>query len=49
LNVVLGQSGNPMSPHFLDQFKSWLNGTTFPLPFTHEATKPTHTLTLTPH
>jgi penicillin amidase len=49
LNVVLGQSGNPMSPNFLDQFKSWLEGTTFSLPFTHEATKPTHTLTLKPN
>ena len=48
LNVVLGQSGNPASPYFLDQFKSWLEGTTYPLAFTQEATRATHTLTLKP-
>jgi penicillin amidase len=48
LNVVLGQSGNPASPHFLDQFKSWLNGTTYPLFFTRQATEAAHTLTLKP-
>jgi penicillin amidase len=50
LNLVLGQSGNPASPHYMDQFQSWLHGTTYPLPFTPAATQPTiaHTLTLTP-
>jgi penicillin amidase len=50
LNLVLGQSGNPGSPLYMDQFQSWLRGTTFPLPFTPAATQPTitHTHTLTP-
>jgi penicillin amidase len=50
LNLVLGQSGNPVSPLYMNQFQSWLHGTTYPLPFTSAATQPTitHILTLTP-
>ena len=50
LNLALGQSGNPASPLYMDQFQSWLRGSTYPLPFTPAATQPTiaHTLTLTP-
>jgi penicillin G amidase len=50
LNLVLGQSGDPASPWYMDQFADWLNGRTYPLPFTPAATQPTitHTLTLTP-
>jgi penicillin amidase len=50
LNLVLGQSGDPASPWYMDQFQSWLRGDTYPLPFTPAATQPaiTHTLTLTP-
>ena len=50
LNLVLGQSGHPASPWFMDQFQTWLHGATYPLPFTDQATTPTitHTLTLTP-
>jgi penicillin amidase len=50
LNLVLGQSGNPASPWFMDQWPAWYKGTTFPLPFTKTATDAatTHTLTLTP-
>jgi penicillin amidase len=50
LNLVLGQSGNPASPLYMDQFQSWLRGATYPLPFTPAATQPTitHTLILTP-
>jgi len=50
LNVVLGQSGNPASPWFMDQWTAWYNGTTFTLPFTKASTDAatTHTLTLTP-
>ena len=50
LSLVLGQSGNPASPLYMDQFQSWLRGTTYPLPFTPTATQPTiaHTLILTP-
>jgi penicillin amidase len=37
LNIVSGQSGALFSPHFMDQWNAWLNGTTFPLAFTDEA------------
>ncbi len=43
LNLVLGQSGNPDSPYYMDQFPAWLAGTTFPL-----SGPPVHTLRLTP-
>ncbi len=33
LNVVLGQSGNPVSPWYMDQFQAWYRGTTFTMPF----------------
>ena len=50
LNLVLGESSNPMSPWFMDQWPAWYHGTTFPLPFTNPAVDAatTHTLTLTP-
>jgi len=50
LNLVLGESGNPASPFFLDQFSAWLHVTTFPLPFTGPAVRSatTHSLTLNP-
>ena len=49
-NLVLGESGNPASPWFLDQWPAWYNGTTFPMPFSTAAINAatTHTLTLTP-
>jgi penicillin G amidase len=37
LNIVNGESGNLFSPHFMDQWKAWYKGTTFPLAFTHGA------------
>ena len=50
LNLVLGQSGDPLSPWFMDQFSAWYHGTTFTLPYTPAAIQSatTHTLTLTP-
>jgi penicillin amidase len=50
LNLVLGESANPMSPWFMDQWPAWYNGTTLPLPFTNSAVDAatTHTLTLNP-
>ena len=33
LNVVLGQSGNPVSPWYMDQFSAWYRGTTFAMQF----------------
>jgi penicillin G amidase len=51
LNLVLGESGDPASPWFMDQWSAWYNGTTFPMPFSPEAVHlaTTHTLTLTPN
>ena len=37
LNLVNGQSGNPLSRHFDDQWKAWRSGTSFPLPFSDDA------------
>ena len=45
-NITTGESGNPASVYYFDQFHPWLNGTTFLLPL-HE-TQATHTLTLVP-
>jgi penicillin G amidase len=51
LNLVLGESSNPVSPWFMDQWPAWYHATTFPLPFSNAAVDAatTHTLTLTPH
>ena len=51
LNLVLGQSGNPISPWYMDQFPAWLNNSTYQLPFSPTAVQSstTHTLTLIPH
>jgi len=50
LNLVLGQSGDPLSPWFMNQWAAWYKGTTYTLPFTKSAVDAatTHTLTLTP-
>jgi penicillin amidase len=49
-NLVLGESGNILSPWFMDQWPAWYNGTTFPMPFTTPAVNAVtrHTLTLQP-
>jgi len=49
-NIVLGESGNPLSPYFRDQWSDWYNGTTFALPFTSGAVavQTRHTLRLEP-
>jgi len=49
-NIVLGESGNPDSPYFRDQWQDWYNGTTFALPFTSPAVaaQTRHTLRLLP-
>jgi len=44
LHIPTGQSGHPLSPHFGDQYRAWLNGE--PTPFMPGAT--VSTLTLTP-
>ena len=45
-NITTGQSGNPSSPHFLDQFPAWLHGATFALPLAGAPAQ--HTLRLLP-
>ncbi|MEP6789178.1 MAG: penicillin acylase family protein, partial [Acidobacteriota bacterium] len=35
--IPLGQSGNPQSPHFKDQFEAWRTGTPMIFPFTKAA------------
>ncbi len=45
-NITTGESGNPASHWFLDQFRPWLKGTTLPLPLNHPYA--VHTLTLVP-
>jgi penicillin G amidase len=50
LNVVTGQSGNFLSPYYMDQWKAWYEGSTFLLPFTSSAVNASraHRLTLNP-
>ena len=36
-NIVMGQSGNPDSAYYRDQWPNWYRGTTFALPFTDAA------------
>jgi len=49
-NIVMGQSGDPLSPYYRDQWTYWYDGTTFALPFTDGAiaASTSHTLRLTP-
>jgi len=37
LNVVTGESGNFLSPNYMDQWKAWYTGYTFVLPFSKTA------------
>jgi penicillin amidase len=37
LNTVTGQSGNFLSPYYMDQWQAWYTGYTFPLPFSKSA------------
>lgn len=49
-NIVYGQSGNPLSPWYSDQWPYWYGRKTFTLPFTEPAVSSgaRHTLRLTP-
>jgi penicillin amidase len=49
-NIVMGQSGDPLSPYYRDQWPCWYNGKTFALPFSDAAVQAqtTHTLRLLP-
>jgi penicillin amidase len=46
----MGESADPLSPFYRDQWQAWYGGTTFTLPFTPGATaaSATHTLRLVP-
>ncbi len=50
LNTVTGQGGNFLSPHYMDQWKAWYEGTTFPLAFSPKAVEAAaaHSLVLEP-
>jgi len=50
LNTVTGQSGNFLSPYYMDQWKAWYEGSTFTLPYTSRAveTSGVHRLVLEP-
>lgn len=50
LNVVTGESGNFLSPYYMDQWQAWYRGTTFTLPFSETAVEnaATHRLLLEP-
>ena len=37
LNLVTGEAGNFLSPYYMDQWKAWYQGFTFPLPFSEKA------------
>jgi penicillin amidase len=49
-DIVLGESGNPYSPYFRDQWDDYYNGRTFAFPFTPAAVSANtqHTLRLLP-
>jgi penicillin amidase len=49
-NIVLGESGDPYSSYFRDQWNDWYGGTTFALPFSPAAVaaQTRHTLRLVP-
>jgi penicillin amidase len=50
LNITTGESGNILSPYFMDHWPAWYRGTTFPLPFSQPAVESTkaHSLQLQP-
>ena len=51
LNLVTGQSGNFLSPYYMDQWSAWYQGFTFTLPFSKSAVAAnrTHQLILKPN
>jgi penicillin amidase len=50
LNLVTGESGNFLSPHYMDQWNAWYQGYTFTLPFSQSAVERSgaHVLRLEP-
>ena len=49
-NIVMGESGDPLSQYYRDQWPNWYEGSTFALPFSPEGvqTAARHTLRLLP-
>jgi penicillin amidase len=49
-NIVMGESGDPLSAYYRDQWPFWYGGKTFALPFSPQAVsaQTAHTLQLTP-
>ncbi len=49
-NIVMGESGDPVSAYYLDQWPYWYSGKTFAMPFTEGAVSAVikHTLQLVP-
>jgi penicillin G amidase len=49
-NIVMGESGDPVSPYYLDQWPYWYSGKTFAMPFSEGAVSAVtqHTLRLVP-
>jgi penicillin amidase len=49
-DITMGESGDPLSPYYRDQWTYWYNGKTFALPFTDAAVAAAtaHTLRLQP-
>ena len=49
-NLVMGQSGDPLSPFYRDQWPFWYGGRSFALPYTAHAAQAAgrHTLRLVP-
>jgi penicillin amidase len=49
-NITLGESGQPFSPYYHDQFPAWYSGQSFPMLFSDEAVKrgTVHQLVLEP-
>ncbi|MBZ5525296.1 MAG: penicillin acylase family protein [Acidobacteriia bacterium] len=49
-NIVIGESGQPFSPYFMDQWDAWYNNKTFTMPFSEKAVKAaeSHLLRLEP-
>jgi len=50
LNVVTGESGIFLSPHYMDQWTAWYGGSTFAFPFSQAAVEQhrAHEMTLEP-
>jgi len=50
LNLVSGESGNFLSPYYMDQWQAWYTGYTFKLPFSSSAARDsaTHRMILQP-